>query len=494
MSSSSSGTVDLVVSNATVYIPSGLVKTDIAIDGGRIVAMGKKSSIPKGSRVINAEGKYVIPGLIDTHTHLRDPGFTDKEDFITGTMAAAAGGVTLTVDMPNVEPPPNTAERFLKHRANAKQKAVVDFSHNAAGTVLSEIQKITQAGPPMGFKIFMMTDVGRDYPHMPGIGVDDNGDLLELFQEIRKTGQVVLVHPWDQEIWAKISNKAIASGKTDWKEYSRGVRKYDSIIFDNAISILINLQRVTGVRLHVLHMSSKRSFDNIQAARAQGQTITTEVNPHDVFLANKWERIEKLGPYSIGWEVPDNDGDATWDALVNGTADLIATDHAPHTKPEKEIGWKNMWKSPGGTTSIEWYLSLFLTEVNKGTIGFERLIQLVSENPAKIFDIYPRKGTVQVGSDADLVIVDMKKELTLSGDKMYTKCGWNPYAGQQVKGVPEVTIVRGTVVSEDYGKVIGKPGYGEYVAPDLKKPAGEWDPRGRQPEKAPPLEASYLSK
>ena len=141
-----------------------------------------RSRLTKGSEEINALNKYIIPGLIDTHAHFRDPGMTQKEDFETGTMAAAAGGVTLAVDMPNVEPPPNTLERFLAHRENARRKAVVDFSHNAAGTIVSEIRKIAEAGPPMGFKIFMISDVGRDYPHMPGIGVDNHGDLLESLQ------------------------------------------------------------------------------------------------------------------------------------------------------------------------------------------------------------------------------------------------------------------------------------------------------------------------
>ncbi len=478
--------VDLRIDNGLVYVGGVFVRADIAVEDGRISAVGNSSSLPKGSRRIDATGKHVIPGLIDSHAHLRDPGFTHKEDYTTGTMAAAAGGVTLAVDMPNVEPPPNTAERFIAHRANAKKKAVTDFSHNAAGTVLGEIGKIAKAGPPMGFKIFMMSDVGRDYPHMPGIGVADHGELLELFQEIRQTGSVAIVHPWDQEIWTKISNKHLQSGKTDWKEYARAARAYDSIVFDNAISVLINLQRVTGVKLHILHMSSKRSFDNVVRARRHGQTITTEVNPHDVFLANRWERIAKLGPYSIGWEIPEQEGDATWNALLDGTADLIATDHAPHTKEEKEVGWKNMWKSPGGTTSLEWYLSLFLTEVNNGKFGLERLVQLTSENPAKIFGVYPRKGAISPGSDADLVIVDMKKERVLSGEKMYTKVGWNPYAGRRVRGLPETTLVRGTVVMQDYGEVVGKPGYGEYVAPLLTPPKGEWDPRGLTPAPAPP--------
>ncbi len=479
-------TVDLRIDNGTVYLAGAFVKADIAVDEGKVAAIGKGSSLPKGSRRIDATGKYLIPGLIDSHAHLRDPGFTHKEDYTSGTMAAAAGGVTLTVDMPNVEPPPNTAERFIAHRENAKKKAVTDFSHNAAGTVLGEIKKIAKAGPPFGFKIFMMSDVGRDYPHMPGIGVADTGDLLELFQEIRNTGLVAIVHPWDQEIWSKISNRHLKSGKTDWKEYARAARDYDSIIFDNAISTLINLQRVTGVKLHILHMSSKRSFENVAEAKRHGQSITTEVNPHDVFLANKWERIVKGGPYSIGWEIPEHEGDATWNALVNGTADLIGTDHAPHTKEEKEVGWKNMWKSPGGTTSLEWYLSLFLTEVNHGRMAFERLVQLSSENPARIFGVYPWKGSLTPGSDADLVVVDMKKERVLSGEKMYTKCGWNPYAGRSVKGLPEMTIVRGTVVMENYGDVIGKPGYGEYVSPRPVIPTKPWDPSGPAPAVAPP--------
>ena len=329
-----SSTVDLRIDNAMVYVAGVFVKADIAVENGKIAAIGSPSSLPKGSSRIDASGRFVIPGLIDSHTHFRDPGFTQKEDYTTGTMAAAARGVTLAVDMPNVEPPPYTAERFLANRENAKKKAVTDFSHNAAGTVLGEIKKIAKAGPPMGYKIFMMSDVGRDYPHMPGIGVADHGDLLELFQEIRATGLVCIVHTWDQEIWSKISNNHLQSAKTDWKEYARAARAYDSIVFDNAISVLINLQRVTGVKLHILHMSSKRSFDNIRAARAQGQTITTEVNPHDVFLANRWERIVKLGPYSIGWEIPEHEGDATWNTLVDGTAALIGTDHAPHTKEE----------------------------------------------------------------------------------------------------------------------------------------------------------------
>jgi dihydroorotase len=461
-------TVDLVIRGGQVYVSGEFVKADVAIDEGRVVVLGASSRMPRADREIDASGKHVLPGLIDTHAHFRDPGLTHKEDYATGTMAAAAGGVTLAVDMPNVKPPPNTLETFLAHRENASRKAYIDFSHNAAGTVKGEITKIAKVGQPMAFKIFMISDVGRDYPHMPGIGVANHGELLERFEEIQKTGLPVMVHPWDQDIWAKLSKEREAEGKTDFREYAKAERAYDSILYDNAISVLINLQRVTGVRLHVLHMSSKRSFENIQAARAQGQLITTEVNPAAVFLANSWKTIEKLGPYSLGTWIPEHEGEYTWKMLSDGIADVVATDHAPHTKEEKEPGWKNMWKAAGGRPIIEWFLPLFLSEVNRDRITLERVVQLCSENPARIFSVYPRKGALLPGSDADLVIVDMKKEKTLSGDRMYTKCAWNPFAGRRVRGHQQTTIVRGTVVMEDYGNVIGKQGYGKYVSPTIK--------------------------
>jgi dihydroorotase (multifunctional complex type) len=460
--------MNTMVSEGLVYVYNRLVRADVWIENGKIAAIGTRSSMPKADHVIEANGKLVIPGLIDTHAHFRDPGFTQKEDFETGTKAAAAGGITLAVDMPNVNPPPNTAERFIAHRENAKRKAVVDFSHNAAGTIVEEIPKIAAAGPPMGFKIFMISDVGRDYPHMPGIGVADHGQLLTLFEAISKTGIVCLVHPWDQQIWEQISKKYRDSGKTDFRFYAKAFREYDSVMHDSGVATLVELQRVTGVKLQVLHTTTRRAFDLVKQAKKAGQAITTEVNPHAVFLGNDWQNVEKLGPYSLGAWTPEKDAEATWQALVDGEADVIATDHAPHTKAEKEIGWTDMWRAPGGSPSIEWYLSLLLTEVNKGRISLDRVVKLCSENPARIFGVYPRKGSIQVGSDADLVIVDMNKEEVLSGDKMYTKCGWNPYAGRKVKGEPVLTMVRGTVVMQD-GQVIGKPGYGQYVAPTVRK-------------------------
>jgi dihydroorotase-like cyclic amidohydrolase len=162
--------------------------------------------------------------------------------------------------------------------------------------------------------------------------------------------------------------------------------------------------------------------------------------------------------------VPDEHAAALWDAINDGTLEVIGTDHAPHTKEEKDVGWKDMWKSPGGEPQIQDYLRLFLTAVNEGKLSLDRLVRITSYNPARIFGVYPRKGVLQVGSDADITIVDMNKEETISNETTYTKVGWTPYHGRKVKGVPIYTIVRGTVVMEN-GKVIGQPGYGQWVRP-----------------------------
>jgi dihydroorotase (multifunctional complex type) len=453
--------IDLIIKNGTIYTAEGPIKAGIAIDDEKIVAIANEDNLPDADMTIDASQKIILPGLIDVHVHLRDPGYNNKEDFTTGTMAAAAGGITFVSDMPNVNPPLNTLEQFIKHRKNAEGKAIVDFSHNPSGTRLEEISKLAKECP-LSYKIFQMSDIGREYPHMPGIGIDDDGTLLQLFKEIAKTGICVQVHPWNQSIWNIVTKEYWNKGKFDASSYGRAVREYNSIIFDSAISSLLFLQEASHVKLHILHVSSKRGIDMIEKAKAHGHPVTYEINPHDVFLYNKWSNIERLGPYALGWYVPETDGLETWKALVDGRADIIATDHAPHTKEEKEIGWENMWKAPGGTPALEWYLSLFLTEVNKGRLPLERLVQLTSENPAKIFQIYPRKGTIKVGSDADLVLIDMNKKDVLREDKMYSKCGWNPYSGMEIKGMPVQTIVRGNVVMKD-GEVFGKPGYGKYI-------------------------------
>lgn len=459
-------TLDTIVTSSRILLEESEFDGSIGIHGEQIVGLYPRGHVlPEAKRVIDAGKKVVIPGLIDSHVHLRDPGFTHKETVAHGTRAAAVGGVTTVIDMPNVNPPTSTLESFQEHIENARPQAHVDFGHNAAGTNPSEIADLARAGAT-AFKIFMMRDVGRDYPHMPGTMVEDHGLLYELFSEIGRTGRVVMVHPHDQSLWEKFVDDAWRNEGRTPQSYARAWSRDDGLIFNSGTAFAIELQRATGVPLHLLHTVSERMIALVEWAREQGQDVTCELNPHCVFLGSSWNNIERLGPYALGVWIPDRHVTALWDAARRGVIDIIGTDHAPHTREEKEQGWEDMFAAPGGSPALQEYLSLFLTEVNTGHIDLRRVVEMASTNPAKRFGLYPFKGAIRIGADADLVIVDLERETAIDETRVQSKIGYTPYAGRVIRGAPVMTLVRGTVVAEE-GEVLVEPGFGRFVGERL---------------------------
>jgi len=361
--------------------------------------------------------------------------------------------------MPNVRPPTTDAAKLRAHLANAKAKSIVDFGHNASATVPENVAGLAEAGAT-AFKIFMMTDIGRDYPHMPGIAVDDHATLFRICEEVARTGLPLFVHPWDQSLYQLFVERAWAEWGRDFRSYARAGRQGDGIVLDSGIQTMILLQRETGVRLHILHVMSIGGIELIQAAKAAGRAVTAEVNPATLAGVNSWAGVERLGPLALGMWVPDAHAAAVWQATVDGPIDVVASDHAPHTRAEKEIGWTDMFASPGGGPMIEHYLSLLLTEVNAGRLTLERVIELCASGPAKLVNAYPRKGAIAPGSDADLVIVDLERQAVISAANSHSKCGWTSLEGRTVTGLPVMTILRGRVIAEN-GVVLAEPGYGE---------------------------------
>lgn len=445
--------IDLLIKNGTIYTREGWIEADLLVDAGKIIGI-RKSAREVADEVIDAQGKYVVPGLIDAHIHLRDPGYTHKEDYATGTMAAAAGGVTTVFDQPNTNPVPNTVERYTAHIKNAQSKAYIDFNSMASPGKPDQIQGMSDLGT-VCFKIFQKKTV---YPYDTEASIPETDRILEVFKEIAKTGKPCAVHPHCNEIYESLIHKAQGQGGFDAQRFCEITA--NEYVYCSAASQLFYFQEKTDVTYYALHCHYRSYIEMVRRAKKRGAKVIADclylrLVPPDL------DQFDILRNHlSVGRTRDDQD--AIWEGILDGTIDFIDTDHAPHTIEEIKRGLENPQRMALGYPGVEHFFSIMLTEVNKGRLSLGRLIELLSLNPAKIFGLYPQKGSLQVGTDADITIVDLAKESTISGKNLYTKCGWTPFEGRKVKGIPTHTIVRGKIVAA-FGKVVGEKGYGRFT-------------------------------
>ncbi|MDE0168967.1 MAG: dihydroorotase family protein [bacterium] len=453
---------DLLINGATIVNAWGRQVADVLVDGESISGIVKPGTGASARRTIDADGRVLLPGLVDTHCHHRDPGFTHKEDATTATRAAAAGGVTTTFAMPNVSPPPKDTATLASMIDHYRRVAVVDWNINAAATDPDQIEPLARMGIA-GFKIYMVADTGRDYPHMPGLGVHDHGELLRIFRLVERTGLPLMVHVHDQSIMDVIEQSYWDRGERDYRAYARAYAEHDGIVWEAALAVVLRIQQSIGTRLHVLHTQTEGMVDQIRAAKAQGRDVTSEINPWALFLGNDWDTVERLGSYALSFWVPPKHADSLWGGMRDGTIDLVATDHAPHLAEEKEPGWEDGWAAHTGTPSLEFYGPLLLDAARSGLMTLEDVVRLTSTRPAEVFGLR-RKGRIEAGRDADLVLVDPDRSWVISDDRVHSKCGWTPYAGRRVVGAIDTTILRGQVVYDD-GEVTAEPGSGRMATP-----------------------------
>ncbi|CAM3225170.1 dihydroorotase [Stackebrandtia soli] len=448
---------DTAITGARIANAHGVRAADVAIRDGRIAALVMPGESLDAAETVDATGLTLMPGFIDVHSHHREPGFTHKEDIASATAACAAGGVTTTFAMPNVYPVPNTAEVVEDMFGLYRSSAIVNWNVNAAGTDLEQIPRIAEMGVA-AFKVFMVVDTGRDYPHMPGIGVHDHGQLMAIMEACAAADVALMVHPHDQALMDHIEKGFWDRGERDALAYARAYAAHNGLIWDSAIATLLRLQEATGVHLHLLHVQTERSVQLIAQAKRRGQRVTAEINPWALFLGHRWENIERLGSYALSYWVPEQHHEALWNGLRDGTIDLVSTDHAPHTREEKEIGWTDGWKANTGTPSTQFYARMLLDAAHHGRLSLERVVEACSTAPAKLFDL-EGKGEIAVGADADLVLVDTEKTETVTDDEVLSKIGYTPYAGEVYTGMPVRTFVGGKTVFAD-GRVTGEPGCG----------------------------------
>lgn len=451
---------DTIIENGTVVTSEERFEADVVVEDGAIAAIEADTSAD-ATEVVDASGQFVLPGLIHPHCHFRDPGLTHKEDFYTGQRAAAAGGYTFTIDQTNTEPSPTDLESWQAKRERASQLCILDHNHYAAARYPETIEELAETGT-VGFKIFNTRHPTDTYPYDNELAVTDRGLLFELYERIADTGLPVSVHH-DQSDWVEhmAERDYLEPGNTtaaDLHEaYDRGVLYGHGMVMGLAVSLY--LARLTGVELYVLHagMMKQGDYDLIKEARERGQTVHAELELLP-FMVDE-ERREEYGPYAI---VSGKEPDRAAELVREGWATTMVNEHAPHTREEIEPGWEESWHIPLGLMGSQEHLPHVLTWVNEGRFELEDVVRLEAENPAKIFGLYPRKGSIQVGTDADFTIVDMDEERTFTEEMVESKSGWTLFDGETFTGWPVRTIVRGRTVMAD-GEILAEKGDGEFV-------------------------------
>lgn len=441
-------TVDLVLRDAKVYTSSGIVEAGLAVQDGRIAKIAKDTNLPPASEEIRLKGRLILPGVIDVHVHLRDQELSYKEDFFTGTAAAANGGVTLVVDMPNNKPA-TMSRRSLEERMRiAEEKSVVNVAfYSAFPDRAEEMSRIVREGGALAFKFFMSQQVG-------GINPEDEEKLTEAFNEAAEIGVLVAVHAEDSKLIRQGMNRRGMGEALD--DY---MRVHSAEVETQAARQAIRMSRKTGARIHFCHVSSAECVHTISNAKRSGVPATCEVTPYHLLISA--QSLKRLGAIALSNPPPrsQRDIDQLWSSLRDGVVDVLASDHAPHTIGEKSE--ESIWRVKTGVPGLETMLPLMLTAVNKGRLDISTLVKVMSTNPSRIFGIEDR-GELREGSAADLVVVDLKKEYTIDSSTFHSKAKYSPFDGWRVKGKPVKTFVSGRLVMDD-GEIVAKPGSGEIV-------------------------------
>ena len=442
-------TVDLVLTNAKIFTQGHLVEGGVAIDEGRIVKIAKDENLPQASKKTNLGGNIIIPGLIDSHVHLRDQKLAYKESFFTGTAAAAVGGVTSVIDMPNNKPVTTDSSSLKERMKKAEEKILVNVAFNSAFPKNPrEIREVVKQGA-VGFKIYMSHNVG-------GLDVNDYESLFMGFREVADYHVPVAVHAEDQKFIEEREKEMLHAGRSDIDAF---LYVHSSIAEVQSIHRVIPILKKAGVSGHFCHVSSASGVSAILEAKKEGLPVTFEVTPHNLFLSS--ENYRKFGSFAL--TVPPlrsrDDVSVLFSALKCGIVDVVASDHAPHCLGEKTSD--SVWDVKPGVPGLETILSLLLNQVCEGNLSFAEVMRVTSEGPAKIFNLSGR-GLLKEGYWADLVVVDMKRVFKVDSLGFFSKAKYSPFDGMVLKGRAVKTFVNGVLVMDD-GEIVASLGCGHVI-------------------------------
>lgn len=453
--------MDTIIKNGTIVTAYEEYLADIAIDHGIIVQIGLELKYSECKNIIDATGMLVFPGAIDSHVHLKHPlgGSFSSDDFETGTRAAAAGGVTTIIDFAIPKRGELLTDIIKKRKSEAADKVYVDFSLHGAITdwndkIKHELKQIIQDGIS-SFKMFM---IYRDEGWLTTDPV-----LHDALLETHKYGGMIQVHAESVDILESLIEKH--HNEAEMKEYGAWLHciTRPNITEYEAIQRAITWAEHTGGNLYIVHMSTGEGADLVRNARIRGVNVIAETCPQYLYL--NWDVFKKeYGHYYATCpEIKsENDRIRLWKGLTDGSIQVIGTDTCTFTTVQKNTWEGDFTKIPYGLPGTELMLPLLYDGVVQGKLTVNQMVALCSTNPAKIYGLFPQKGAILVGSDADLVIYDPKKEVTIDYAKLETHCDWSPYQGLTITGYPALTMVRGEIVGRN-GKCVGKKGYGKFI-------------------------------
>lgn len=453
----------VVIANGKISAGKGNETRDvhIIIEGEAIrEIIPATSSFPKGEIVIDASGLLLLPGAIDPHVHFDTPGYTEREDFTRGSMSAAKGGVTCVIDMPDTCIPPVTDRASLINKLRAVgEMSVVDFalwggiSGNALRTSgwRSNMRHLKIEGC-VGIKCYLLSGM-RTYEHLLPL------ELVEVMRRAHELGLVIGLHAEDRSVVQTRTAGLQTLGRQDAKAYYEA--RSDPSELDG-VRQGVAVAAETGCMLHIAHVGSAKAADAALDMRKSGVGITMETCPH--YLAFTHEDLEKQGSILKTAPVVKTKEDQTklWKYLTNGSIDFIASDHAPCQAKDKETG--SIWTDYSGISGTELLFPYMLSEgYGKGLVTLARLIEITSSAAAKRFGIYPRKGAIEVDTDADIIFVDPAKKWTVRGSEFFSKGKFTPFEGREFTGKVIRTMCRGNVVYEDGKGILTEPGFGRFV-------------------------------
>ena len=447
--------IEILIKNGTVVNAEGRQNADVAVKDGVIVSVEKGIDPMPETEVVDASGLLILPGAIDVHTHFELPfgEFSSADDFFSGTRAAACGGVTMVIDFVTPEKNESLYEAFIARKTLAAPKVCIDYSlHmgivNVTDAVLEDMKELVTLGVP-SFKLFMTY----------AFRVTDDA-LRRTLSRAKDIGALIMVHAEDHDALELLKAEFIAAGKTDpWYHYLSRPESVEAKADIRAIELAIK----AGAPLYIVHLACEEGMNAVKHARSMGYPVFAETCPQYLNFTSDVYKGTNAREYVCSPPIKGSASrDALWQGIIDGEISTVATDHCPFRRSEKDRGKDDFTKIPNGVMGVENLYPYMLSEANKGRIPFERVVELCSSNPAKLFGCAPAKGAVAPGCDADIVIYDPKKAFTISHTNMHSDLDHTIWEGVELNGYPVRTYSRGTLLYSD-GEFFGRSGHGRFV-------------------------------